>query len=105
MKRHLTLLSIALVSSVSAANPVNYCGEIKRMRTWVNGTDAHGVWVEYSANPSACPGGFYLPQDGNNRDKVYSFLLASKTAKTEICIQTFGGLLSSRCKINYVMDK
>ncbi len=104
MIKKIVLLSV-LFSSTCFAGAANYCGDIKRMRTWVNGSDTYGVWVEYSSNPSACPGGFYLPKDKNNTDKVYSFLLASKMAKSPICIQTFDSNVASRCAINYVMDK
>lgn len=105
MRKLIMLLGVMFTSS-SFADPVNHCGDIKRMRTWVNGSNTYGVWVEFSTNPSACSGGFFLPQEGNNRDKVYSFLLASKASKAPICIQTYeSAKISNRCKIHYVMDK
>ncbi len=104
MKKIFLLLSI-LFSTASLAGQANHCGEIKRMRTWVNGSDTYGVWVEYPSNPSNCAGGFYLPKDKNNTDKVYSFLLAAKMAKSPICIQTYENKISNRCAIHYVMDK
>jgi hypothetical protein len=105
MNKFLMLIGMAF-SFVSLANPITLCGEINKMRIWVNGSDTYGVWVEYINNPSACPGGFYLPQEGNNKDKAYSFLLASKAAKSPICIQTYeSAKISNRCKIHYVVDK
>lgn len=84
----------------------NYCGSVDKMYTWVGGGDTYGVWVLLDNNPSACPGGFYLSQQGNNRELVYSFLLSAKMAKTPICIQTNPEVtkISDRCKINYVVD-
>ncbi len=101
------LITLGLIISFpSFADPVTLCGEIKRMRTWVNGTDTYGVWVEYSTNPSTCPSGFFLPKEGNNKDRVYSFLLSSKVSKSPVCIQTYeSAKISNRCKIHYVMDK
>ena len=104
MKKALILFSI-LFSSTCLSGPVNHCGEIKRMRTWVNGNDTYGIWLEYASNPSSCSGGFYLPKDKSNTDKVYSFLLASKMSKSPICIQTYENKISNRCAIHYVMDK
>lgn len=56
MKFSLIALLSFLVSSTAMAGIANYCGEIKRLRTWVNGGDTYGVWVEYKANPAPCSG-------------------------------------------------
>ncbi|GAB1624097.1 hypothetical protein AAOGI_41470 [Agarivorans albus] len=93
--------------TLNAFAVTNHCGEIKRLRTWVNGSDTYGVWVEFKANPQRCPGGFYMPQTGNNRDLVYSTVLASKMANQKICFQVHDayGDISNRCKINYVFHE
>jgi hypothetical protein len=49
-----------------------HCGDIKTIRTWVDGSDMYGVWVEFTANPPSCAGGLYLPQTGKNRDIWYT---------------------------------
>ncbi|GLQ72994.1 hypothetical protein [Vibrio penaeicida] len=98
---------IFFMSFNSFAGLSNYCGNIDKMYTWAGGNDTYGVWVLFDNNPSACSGGFYLSQQGNNRELVYSFLLSAKMAKTPICIQTNpeSGKISARCRINYVVDK
>jgi hypothetical protein len=83
----------------------NHCGDIKRIRTWVNGSDTYGVWVEFTANPPSCAGGLYLPQTGNNRDMVYSTALSAKMANQKICFQFNNSpesKISNRCRVNYI---
>ncbi|CCN36185.1 conserved exported hypothetical protein [Vibrio nigripulchritudo SO65] len=105
--KFLIAMVIFLTSFSSFAGFSNYCGTVDKMYTWVGGGETYGVWVMFDNNPSVCSGGFYLSQQGNNRELVYSFLLSAKMAKTPICIQTNPevGKISSRCKINYVVDK
>lgn len=102
MKKVLTVLLLIISSNAFAV--ASHCGDIQRMRTWVNGSDTYGVWVEFKKNPSSCAGGFYLPQTGNNRDMVYSTALAAKMANQKICFQVHDsyGDISKRCKINYI---
>ena len=105
------IFSIAFVIYLMSFNVFaawsNYCGSVDKMYTWTGGGETYGVWVQLDNNPSACSGGFYLSQQGNNRELVYSFLLSAKMAKTPICIQTNPEVakISERCKINYVVDK
>jgi len=67
--------------------------------------------MEYGSNTKATQvavqGGGYLPQQGLNRNHVYSFLLSAKATGGTICIQTAAtaGKISNRCRINYVMDQ
>jgi hypothetical protein len=94
------------VSLPTTADLLMHCGDIERMRTWVNGTEAYGIWVEMKNNPTECPDGFNLPQNANNTDKLYSFILASKVSNPPIRIQAFtGNSIQGRCPINYVMDQ
>ena len=87
------------------ADMAKYCDEIKRFRIWVTGSSTNGVWIEYEDNPSACPGGFYLPHESDNKDLVMSFLLAEKAQKNKVCMQVITTtMISNRCKVNYVYN-
>ena len=105
MKKSLIILLI-IISNNAFAGWAKHCGDIKTIRTWANGNDTYGVWVELKNNPSSCAGGFYLAQTANNRDMVYSTALASKMANQKICFQTSNtsGKISNRCKINYIFQ-
>lgn len=106
MNRLLFAIFLLIVSSASIADVANYCGEVKRLRTWVNGGDTYGVWVEYKSNPSSCPGGFYLPHEGSNKDYVFSMALAAKASNDRVCVQIIvGEEKGNRCLINYLMHE
>jgi hypothetical protein len=102
LKNIILLSSIILSSNVFAA--ANHCGDIETIRTWANGNDTYGIWVEYDSNPTQCSGGFYIPHEGNNKQFVYSTLLASKMANQKICIQVYSydTNIGNRCKLHYV---
>ncbi len=81
------------------------CGEIKSLRTWVEGSDTYGVWVDYKSNPVNCEAGFYIPNSSNNKSLVFSMALAAKASNQKMCIQV-GNLsnnIGNRCIINYMM--
>lgn len=82
----------------------NHCGDIGRLRTWAEGSDSYGVWVEFKSNPSACSGGFYLQHQVSNKQLIFSMLLAAKHANSRMCIQVYSHDtdISNRCRINYV---
>ncbi|ACA85779.1 hypothetical protein [Shewanella woodyi] len=103
--RIITLVGLLLVSSISQAVE-NHCGEVQRLRVWAGGSDTYGIWVEYKANPSQCPGGFYIPHGANNKDYVFSIALAAKMAKESVCIQVYSHStdIQNRCRINYIMN-
>jgi len=104
MKKTILVL-ILFFSQLAFAKNSTHCGDIERMRVWANGGDKYGVWVEYTANPANCPGGFYMKHVSDNKDLVYSFLLSAKTSKQRVCIQTAGTIMNgNRCLLNYVMD-
>jgi len=87
LKLILSLIFAIVASNVFAG--ANHCGDVQRMRTWANGSDTYGVWVEYKTNPQQCAGGFYLQHDVSNKELVYSTLLAAKMANQRICIQVY----------------
>ena len=106
MKKSIVAVAMLAVFGTVEASWETHCGDIQRMRTWANGSDTYGVWVEYVSNPASCSGGYYLNHAATNKSFVYSFLLSAKTAKQRICIQTDPTVNKngSRCRINYVMD-
>lgn len=93
-----------LVISTDTFSAEYLCGDLRRIRAWANGSDTYGVWVEYEKNPAVCSGGFYLQHQAQNKQLVFSMLLAAKHAKTPICIQVYSHDtdIGSRCRINYV---
>jgi len=107
MKRIFCLFLLCVISTPAISQPSNYCGDVKRMRVWAKGSDTYGIWVEFSSNPEACPGGFYMPHTAANKQYAYSLILAAKAAKEKVCIQTYPNAsdwkIGSRCQINYVM--
>ncbi|MGP0171772.1 hypothetical protein ACSVIJ_07800 [Pseudomonas sp. NCHU5208] len=103
--RYLTFLFLALLSTSTFAELASYCGQVERFRIWAAGSDTYGIWVEYKANPGACPSGFYLPHQSDNKSYVMSFLLAEKAQGNKICMQVVSSeVLYGRCKINYVYN-
>ncbi|RYV04086.1 hypothetical protein SOPP22_01400 [Shewanella sp. OPT22] len=100
------VITIALLffSTFASAGLTKHCGEVQRMRTWVNGSDTYGVRVEFKANPQRCLGGFYMKQTGNNRELVYATILAAKMANQAICFQVNdeNADIGNMCRINYV---
>lgn len=109
MKKIIMATILSLFATDVFSQAVNLCGEIKRLRVWANGSDNHGIWVEYASNPNQCPGGFYLAHSTENKDYLYSLLLAAKASKENICIQTYpetsGWMIGNRCKVNYAMHQ
>ncbi|MEC4726880.1 hypothetical protein HWQ46_15110 [Shewanella sp. D64] len=103
--RKIILFVLIMVPTLSQAAE-NFCGEVQRLRTWATGSDTYGIWVEYKANPSQCPGGFYIPHEGTNKDYVFSIALAAKMAKESVCIQvySYSTNIQNRCRINYIMN-
>ncbi|MDO6498327.1 hypothetical protein [Photobacterium sanguinicancri] len=104
MKNIILLCGFLASFSSFALDFEKYCGDLGQISTWVQGDDVHNVWIDFNNNPKNCEGGFYLPHIGNNRDFVYSTILAAKFAKHKICFQTYltEHNISNRCKINYV---
>ena len=80
------------------------CGDVKRLRVWANGSDKYGIWLEFENNPSACPGGFYIPHSGDNKQYVFSLALAAKAAGDKVCVQIRGldDNIQNRCVLNYI---
>lgn len=109
MKKVMLVLAMLSASSGALAQPINYCGEVERLRVWAKGSDTYGIWVEYKSNPQACLGGFFLPHVSANKDYLYSLILSAKAAKDKICIQTYpenpDWKIAGRCKINYAMHQ
>lgn len=105
MRIIVTFILVVLSEGLLAAG--NHCGDIRRIRTWADGTDAYGVWVEYKRNPAACPGGFYLRHQATNKEFVFSMLLAAKHANSPVCIQVYSHDtdISNRCRIHYVANE
>lgn len=98
-------LFVVLSEGLLAAE--NHCGDIKRIRTWANGTDSYGVWVEYKSNPATCSGGFYLQHEATNKQFIFSMLLAAKHGSSPVCIQVYShdADIGNRCRINYVVHE
>ncbi len=109
MKKFILAVGFLAISTEAFSQAVNLCGELKRLRVWAHGSDNHGIWVEYISNPSQCPGGFYMAHTSDNKDHLYSLLLAAKASKEKVCIQTYpttsGWTIANRCKINYAMHQ
>ncbi|MCF2908467.1 hypothetical protein L1285_09035 [Pseudoalteromonas sp. DL2-H2.2] len=97
--------ALALTMFNAMAGMTNHNGEIANMRTWVSGSDTYGAWVSLKNNPSICPGGFFLPHTSDNKQLVYSTLLAAHLSGKAIMIQTADSAhkIGNRCRINYVM--
>ncbi|ALU42940.1 hypothetical protein [Pseudoalteromonas rubra] len=104
LKKAITL-ALALTTLSTTASVTNHNGEIANMRTWVSGSNTYGVWVSLKSNPSICPGGFYLPHTSDNKQLVYSTLLAARLSGKAIMIQAADSSykIGDRCRINYVM--
>ena len=100
---------LVLISAETFSQAVSLCGEVKRLRVWASGTGNNNIWVEYESNPSQCPYGFYMAHGAENKNHLYSLLLAARASKEEVCIQTYptssGWKDGGRCKINYGMHK
>ena len=105
-KKFFVIIGLCLASSVTVADVGFFCGDIKRMRVWENGSDAYGIWIEYNTNPSQCSGGFYLANQSNNKDHVFSLALAAKSAGQRVCIQGITNqVIGNRCRVNYLMHE
>jgi|GEM_PF-5914311 len=103
--KKIVCISTILLTTLVEAQTVKYCGEIKRFRIWADGSDTYGTWVEYKKNPEQCSGGFYIKQDANSKDTVFSFLLAQQSMDKPVCIQVIhGSEIGNRCKLNYAMN-
>jgi len=104
MKKIITMLIVLFTVTPVYADWIYPCGDIERMRTWANGNDTYGIWIEYKNNPSSCSGGFYVRHAATNKNLVFSMVLAAKTAGQRICIQTnpLYNMIGSRCLVNYV---
>lgn len=104
MKKLFLILTLFSANSFAAQN---FCGEVKRMRVWANGSDTYGVWAEFKVNPSQCPGGFYLNHNATNKQFVYSLILAAKASNQRICFQVYdvNSKVGNRCRIHYVMHE
>lgn len=98
------VIFLLLVLSEGLLAAENHCGDIRRIRTWADGTDSYGVWVEYKSNPATCSGGFYLQHQATNKQLIFSMLLAAKHANSRVCIQVYSHDtdISDRCRIHYV---
>ena len=105
MKKKFFVILLALVSPI-AFSVENHCGKIKTMRTWAQGSDHYGIWVEYENNPAQCPGGFYLQHEASNKQFVYSYLLAHKMSQENVCIQVYSHSsdIGNRCRLHYVFN-
>ncbi|MCG7562967.1 MULTISPECIES: hypothetical protein [Pseudoalteromonas] len=106
MLKKATILALAIMTFNTTASVTNHSGEIANMRTWVSGSNTYGVWVSLKNNPSICPGGFYLPHTSDNKQLVYSTLLAARLSGKNIMIQAADSStykIGDRCRINYVM--
>jgi hypothetical protein len=100
------LLLLTLFSLESYAQNVLFCGEVKRIRAWANGSATYNVWIEYKNNPVSCSGGFYLRPDTQNEDLIYSLTLSAKAANQRVCIQANPvNLNGNRCLLNYIMHE
>lgn len=103
MKISVFLFILIIVTSAQAADWVNYCGEIKSMRTWASGSDTYGIWFEYKVNPDDCSSGFYVAHEASNKNYVFSQALAAKTTNAPVCIQTsLEYKISEMCKLNSI---
>lgn len=109
MKKLTLTVILVLMSAETLAQAVSLCGEVERFRVWASGSGNNNIWVEYKSNPSQCPGGFYMAHGAENKDHLFSLLLAAKATNEEVCIQTYpttaGWTVDGRCKINYGMHK
>ena len=56
-----------------------HCGNVKRLYSWAAGSDTYGARVILKENPSSC-GGFWIQHEGDNKNLVYSTLLASSAS-------------------------
>lgn len=82
-----------------------YCDDIKRFRIWPGGSDTYGIWVEFEPNPAACPGGFYIPNNANNKALTLSFLMAEKAQNNKVCVQAhLSNMEGNRCRLNYAYN-
>ncbi len=106
MRIFIVLISL-LMSFNSLADWKVYCNNVDKIYTWTRGSDTYGVHVILDTNPATCLGGFYISQQENNRELVYSSILSAKMANAPICIQTDPEVskISNRCRINYVMNR
>ena len=106
MKAILFIL-FTLLSAVSLAQSTMHCGEIKRIRTWGNGSITYNVWIEYKNNPSICSGGFYMRPNTDNENFIYSLALSAKAKNERVCIQTYSSIdvIGNRCLLNYIMHE
>lgn len=99
-------LFVSLSSGPSIAANEIYCGEVQRTRVWAQGSDTYGIWIEYKDNPQACAGGFFIKNDADHKNIIYSTVLAAKAASQKICIQiSSGNEMGNRCQVNYVMHE
>ena len=99
----LKVIALALLMSApSFANYAVHCGKIETIRTWGNGNDTYGIFIEYENNPASCSRGFYLKHAGNNKTFVFSQALAAKSTDTNVCIQVYTlANIANRCQLNY----
>ena len=99
----LKVIALALlISGPSFANYAVHCGKIETIRTWGNGNDTYGIFIEYENNPASCSRGFYLKHAGNNKTFVFSQALAAKSTDTNVCIQVYTlANIANRCQLNY----
>lgn len=103
MKKALAMILLFPFCSVWAST-ANFFGDIERIRTWAGGSDTYGIWVEFEQNPTACPNGFFMLHQQDNKELVYSFLLASSFAGRRVGIQALTHEMSGgKCRVNYVM--
>ncbi|MFA0812150.1 hypothetical protein [Microbulbifer epialgicus] len=104
--KYVLFIVVFLVAASSYATEAlgTACGEIQRLRTWAEGSDTYGVWIEYKSNPENCEGGFYIPHNSNNKELVFSMALAAKASGQKMCIQfrNLENKIEDRCVINYI---
>ena len=102
--KYVVCFLLALLSLEAYAQNTLFCGEIKRMRAWANGSATYNVWIEYINNPISCAGGFYVAPDTQNEELIYSLALSAKAADKRVCIQANPvNIIGNRCLLNYIM--
>ncbi|QTL35710.1 hypothetical protein [Pseudoalteromonas viridis] len=112
--KYILVLMLVLTSFTTLANKTKqyshtYIGTIEELFVWVSGSDQNGIRVVLSKNGGGqCQKGYYLPHTSDNKELVFSTLLAARMSQQPVALQTAGGpngeylQIDGYCRINYV---